>query len=92
MAVVFVFIIWNMVVFLIYGTDKKRARNNKRRISEKTLLVLALFAGGIGAFLGMKVFRHKTRVLKFKILIPLFIFINLVVFVVLYKTPLCFLP
>ena len=83
------FIIWNIIVFAIYGIDKNNARKNKRRVPEKTLIGMAFFGGGIGAFLGMRIFQHKTRVLKFKILIPLLVFITLVVFVVLYKSLLC---
>ena len=90
--IIFLIIIWNIIVFAIYGIDKKNARNNKRRVPEKTLIGMAFFCGGIGAFLGMRIFRHKTRVLKFRILIPLLVFINLVVFVVWCKwLPLHFL-
>ena len=90
--IIFLIIIWNIIVFAIYGIDKKNARNNKRRVSEKTLIGMAFLDGGIGAFLGMRIFRHKTRVLKFRILVPLSVFINLVVFVVWCKwLPLHFL-
>lgn len=67
---------WNIVVFFLYGADKSKARKHKQRISEKTLLVTAFFMGGIGAFFGMWVFRHKTKHWKFKILVPLFVILN----------------
>lgn len=61
-AVVFLlFVLWNSLVFASYGLDKRRARRGSWRISEKTLLLESLFLEGIGAFLGGKVFRHKTR-------------------------------
>ncbi|MBE7042024.1 MAG: DUF1294 domain-containing protein [Ruminococcaceae bacterium] len=70
------FFIWNLLVFLLYGRDKQRAMANEWRISEKTLLLCAFLLGGLGAGLGMLVFRHKTRHLKFCILVPLAIICN----------------
>ena len=54
-------LIINIITFLIYGVDKYLAYKEKNRISEKFLLTLALCFGIIGAVLGMKVFRHKTK-------------------------------
>ncbi len=71
-----VFLLWNIIVFFLYGCDKKRAMADQWRISEKTLLLCAFFLGGLGAGLGMQVFRHKTRQLKFRILIPVAIICN----------------
>ena len=51
----------NLVTFAVYGADKRRARKDKRRVSEKTLFLLAIIGGSLGAFLGMRLFRHKTR-------------------------------
>ena len=62
--------VWNFAVFVMYGTDKLWAKTQHRRISEKTLLISAFLLGGIGAFLGMQIFRHKTRHVKFIILVP----------------------
>lgn len=56
-----VLLIWNLLVFVVYGLDKRRAQKGQWRISEKTLLIMALFFGGWGALLAGKVFRHKTR-------------------------------
>ena len=70
------FLIWNLIVFLLYGRDKQRAIADEWRISEKTLLLCAFLLGGTGAGLGMLVFRHKTRQLKFRILIPVAIICN----------------
>lgn len=55
----------NFIAFLTYGIDKWKARHNKWRIPEATLLLLAAFGGALGAWLGMKVFRHKTQHKKF---------------------------
>jgi uncharacterized membrane protein YsdA (DUF1294 family) len=55
------FIAMNIAAFSGFGIDKGRARSGSRRISEKDLLLLALFGGTIGAYLGRSYFRHKTR-------------------------------
>ena len=51
----------NVVTFTVYGIDKRKARRGAWRIPEKTLFLLPLLGGGVGALLGMKVFRHKTK-------------------------------
>lgn len=71
-----VIVIWNVIVFLLYGCDKQRAMAEEWRISEKTLLLCAFFMGGAGAWMGMLTFRHKTRQLKFRILVPLAVVCN----------------
>jgi len=58
--VVFVFILWNVFVFITYGVDKIRAIKGKWRIPEKTLLWESILFGGLGAFLGGSFFHHKT--------------------------------
>ena len=59
-AVIYLIII-NLIAFALYGTDKSKAKRGKWRISEKTLIGIALIGGSVGAFLGMHAFRHKTR-------------------------------
>ena len=51
----------NFVTFALYGIDKSRAKRRRRRIPEKTLLLLPLLGGSLGGILGMAVFHHKTR-------------------------------
>ena len=53
--------VYNLVVFCIYGYDKRCAIKNKWRVPEKVLIGLAFAAGSVGAYLGMTVFRHKTK-------------------------------
>ncbi|MDO4305595.1 MAG: DUF1294 domain-containing protein [Eubacteriales bacterium] len=60
----------NILAFSVYGADKGKARRNHWRISEKTLIGLAVIGGSIGALLGMYVFRHKTQKRKFTVGIP----------------------
>ena len=71
------FAVWNCLVLILFGEDKLRAMKNRRRISEKTLILCAFFMGALGAFLGMQTFRHKTKKPLFNILIPLALFVNL---------------
>ena len=61
----------NVVTFFAYGIDKWKAKHSKWRIPEATLLGLAVIGGSIGAWLGMKVWHHKTMHKKFKYGIPL---------------------
>ena len=74
---------WNLIVFCVYGLDKYKAKKDKWRIPEKTLLLLAFFFGGLGAFLGMRVFRHKTKHRLFTIGVPLCLLLNIAALYVL---------
>lgn len=65
----------NALSFLAYGIDKVMAVKGGWRISEKNLLILALF-GPFGAYAGMLLFRHKTRHAKF-LLVPVFAILQL---------------
>ena len=68
----------NLITFITYGIDKYKARKDKWRIPEKTLLLLAAIGGSIGAFLGIKFFHHKTMHNKFKYGVPAILFIQLI--------------
>lgn len=59
-------LLWNVMVFLIYGIDKSKARRGAWRIPEKVLLTIALVCGGFGAWLAGIAFHHKTRKWYFK--------------------------
>lgn len=72
---IYYLVIINVIAFFIYGMDKHLAIKNKRRISEYHLLVLSFFGGSIGSILGMKVFHHKTKKIKFWVLNILFTFL-----------------
>ena len=67
----------NVITFLVYGIDKWKAKKEKWRIPESTLLLLAVVGGSIGALLGMKVWHHKTMHKKFKYGIPLIIVLQI---------------
>ena len=77
--------LWNVITFALYAIDKSKAKNNKWRISEATLIACAFLLGGLGAMIGMSVLRHKTQHLKFKVLVPIAVVLNItVVSAVLY--------
>ena len=61
-----VLLVWNLVILSVYGHDKHKAIKHKRRISEKALLLQTIIFGGIGAFLGGRLFRHKINKWYFK--------------------------
>jgi uncharacterized membrane protein YsdA (DUF1294 family) len=69
--VIWTLLVWNLLVFALYGMDKRRAVRGNWRIQEKTLLLVAFLYGGLGALAGMRVFHHKTRHRKFTVLVPL---------------------
>lgn len=60
-----IWLIWvavmSIVDFIMYGADKAKAKAKQWRTPEKTLLLTGFFGGAVGALLGMKVFRHKTK-------------------------------
>lgn len=72
-------IVANVVTFFMYGVDKWKAKRSKWRIREAALLLLAVLGGSIGAWLGMKVWRHKTMHKKFKYGIPLIIILQVAI-------------
>ena len=67
----------NAVAFIMYGIDKYKAKKAKWRIPEATLLLLAVLGGSIGAWMGMKVWHHKTMHKKFKYGIPAILLIQI---------------
>ena len=78
----------NVVTFFVYGIDKWKAKHSKWRINETQLLALAVLGGSIGAWLGMKVWHHKTQHKKFKYGVPAIIIIQLalIVYFIITKT------
>ena len=79
MILVYYLILVNLTAFILYGTDKSYAKKGARRIPERTLLFWAWIGGSIGAFLGMKVFHHKTLKPKFAVTVPLLMVLEIVI-------------
>ena len=82
-------LIINVLALLAYGLDKLLAKLKEHapktrhekvpRLPERNLLLLAIVGGGIGAWLGMEVFRHKTQHRSFRVIVPLFTCLWLVI-------------
>ena len=64
-------LIINAAAFLLMLADKLKAKKNRWRIRESTLITVAALGGSVGSLLGMYAFRHKTQHLKFTLGIPL---------------------
>lgn len=77
-------IVINLVTLLAFIIDKKKAKRSKWRIPEATLLGLAVLGGSIGAWLGMRIWRHKTLHNKFRFGIPVIILLQLALVLYLY--------
>lgn len=77
--------ILNLTVALLYLVDKIKAMGHRWRISEKTLLIPAVFGGAFGGLLGMLVFRHKTRHSNFWAINGIFAAIHLLILFLLTR-------
>lgn len=86
MKEIFIYILcMNFITFIIYGIDKYKAKKNLWRVPEKTLLLLAIFGGSIGALAAMGVFHHKTRKPKFYIGVPFIIFAQISIVCIIWN-------
>lgn len=70
-ALICYIVVINLVSFMMFGIDKYKARRGQWRISEATLLAVAAIGGSIGAWMGMKVWHHKTLHSKFRYGVPI---------------------
>lgn len=78
LTVFFVFI--NLLTFLFFAADKRRARLHMRRIRESTLLLLCLLGGALGGLVAMLICRHKTQKSVFRLGVPFLLVLNLAAF------------
>ena len=67
----------NLIAFGTFGADKRRAKRGAWRVPEKTLFLLALLGGSVGAILGMRTFRHKTKHWYFRFGLPAILLLQL---------------
>ncbi|MDD6015930.1 MAG: DUF1294 domain-containing protein [Prevotellaceae bacterium] len=75
----------NALSFILFGLDKYKAKKGKWRISEATLLMMAVIGGSIGAWTGMRLWHHKTMHKKFKYGIPIIIIMQVSLVVYLHS-------
>lgn len=71
-------VIINAAAFVLMLSDKRKAIKKKYRIPEATLMWSAALGGSIGVWLGMQIFRHKTRHKKFTLGIPFILGIQVI--------------
>ena len=84
-GITFAILIWNLLVFMIYGIDKSKARKGAWRIPEKYLLSFAFLCGGFGAWLAGVTFHHKTIKWYFKTVWFLGIVTTLVILYLIWR-------
>ena len=74
----------NLILFITMGADKLAAKRHKHRVPEATLLTLAVIGGSVGGILGMLLFRHKTRHVKFYIGYPVILLCQIALVLLVY--------
>jgi uncharacterized membrane protein YsdA (DUF1294 family) len=89
------YLIWfvislNFFGFCLMGVDKRRARRHRRRLAERTLLLLAISGGAAGVWAGMYAFRHKTEKLRFVYGLPVVLTVQAYIFWRFFLTSLPF--
>lgn len=77
-------IVINIVGVLVMYVDKQKAKKGQWRIPEKILFIITAIGGGIGSYIGMKKFRHKTQKLGFVIGIPFITILEIVLIIYLF--------
>lgn len=83
-VVIFYLVIVNILAFLLYGIDKRKAKRARWRIPESVLLGMAAVGGSVGAWLGMRVWHHKTQHKKFRYGVPAILVAQIVVLVLIF--------
>ncbi len=78
-------IVINIIAFLAMYIDKRKAKYGRWRIPEQTLFILAVIGGSIGAIIGMYIFRHKTKKLRFSIGFPLILALQIILITSLWN-------
>ena len=75
----------NFIAFVLMGLDKRRAKRDKWRISEKALFLPAVLGGRVGAIAGMHVFRHKTKHWYFRYGLPALLVLQAVLILLVWR-------
>lgn len=74
----------NLVAILAIAIDKSAARSGDARVKESSLLIVAAIGGGIGMYIAMKLFHHKTRKNKFKVGVPAIVLTEIALVSIIY--------
>lgn len=75
----------SLMGFVLMGFDKWKSKAGLWRISERTLLFVALAGGSAGIYLGLKIFHHKTKHFKFKVIVPILLLLQIILSLVYFK-------
>jgi len=73
------FILINIIAFILYGVDKKKAEKGLWRIPEATLFLVCILGGPLGGLLGMRIFHHKTKKWYFTVFVPVILILWIIV-------------
>lgn len=85
-ALIIYFVLINIITYILYGIDKKKAEKGKWRVPEATLILFAAIGGSLGALCGMTHFHHKTKKIKFFLGVPLILILQITILVfILFK-------
>ena len=79
-SLMYFWLFMNIATFFLYAWDKRQAKRDAWRVSERKLLLWAFLGGAVGAFFAMFLFHHKTRHRTFMYPVPCFIFFHLFLF------------
>jgi len=82
-ALAYYFAALSLITFIFYAVDKSAAIKRKQRIPERTLHLASLLGGWLGALVGQRLFRHKTKKQPFRIIFWLTVITNVSVFILL---------
>ena len=74
----------NLFAYILYGIDKHKSKKTEWRISERTLILIALIGGSIGALLAMRVFLHKTKHKRFTLGVPFIMVLQIALLLMLF--------
>ncbi|WP_163101273.1 DUF1294 domain-containing protein [Peribacillus alkalitolerans] len=77
------FIVINIVGIVIMFSDKQKAKRGQYRTPERTIWIIALLGGAVGATVGMNWFRHKTKHTSFKIGLPVLSLLHIILYLLL---------
>lgn len=72
------YLLFNLIVFCVYWWDKRAARDGEWRVSENTLLTLALIGGSFGAVTAQRILRHKTRKEPFRSILMMIVWLHVI--------------
>lgn len=76
-TIISIYLVMSLICFILFFIDKKRAEAGGWRVQEYYLHVVELLGGWPGALLGQKFIRHKTKKLKYKIVLWLIILVHI---------------